>query len=292
MATAPLIAALLAALVSLADAREPAETPCAGRYVVRTATGSLLVAAATTPGDTIVLDGTNAVVDPLCGAAVVRATRTRHRWRLAASWPGCRGAARLRLRARASADCSLLRGVATGPRARRTRFEAAMSFCGDGVVDAGRGERCDDGNILDGDGCDAACGRCSGPTTFASTWDAIQTNVFVRHGCVDCHGARLTAGLDLRPPGAWARLVGVPVPDAPGLFEIAPGDRTTSLVWLKIAKATAGGYDDVPGPGMPIGLPLPPEAVEAFGRWIDAGAPETSLVAGAEALLAACGNEP
>ena len=29
--------------------------------------------------------------------------------------------------------------------------------CGDGVVDSDRGEECDDGNVLDGDGCDSMC---------------------------------------------------------------------------------------------------------------------------------------
>jgi hypothetical protein len=37
---------------------------------------------------------------------------------------------------------------------------------------------------------------------------------------------------------------------------------------------------------MPIGVPLPPDELEAIGRWIDAGAPPDGLVAGAEALLA------
>lgn len=34
---------------------------------------------------------------------------------------------------------------------------AALSFCGDGVVDPGRGETCDDGNAVPGDGCDVTC---------------------------------------------------------------------------------------------------------------------------------------
>ena len=38
-----------------------------------------------------------------------------------------------------AADCTL------GPR------------CGDGVVQADQGEQCDDGNLVDGDGCSASC---------------------------------------------------------------------------------------------------------------------------------------
>jgi cysteine-rich repeat protein len=155
------------------------------------------------------------------------------------------------------------------------------------VVDPGRGERCDDGNVLDGDGCDSSCGACSGPTAFAATWDAIQTNVFERT-CTTCHGASASGGLDLRPPGTYERIVGVAAPDAPGLSYIHPGDRTTSFLWLKLEKGTTGGHEEVSGPGMPVGPPLPADVVDALGRWIDAGAPATGVVAGSEALTRAC----
>jgi cysteine-rich repeat protein len=261
-----------------------AADPCAGRYVVARATGALVHG----PGDALVLDPTTAVLDPACGAGLVHARRVRGRWRIDARWDACRGAPRFRLRVRASADCSLLRGRATGGH-RTSRFVAIASTCGDAVVDPGLGETCDDGNLADGDGCDSTCGRCAAPTTFASSFDAIQANVFDRT-CTTCHGAALTAGLDLRAPGTWARIVGVEAPDTGGLLLVAPGDRAASFVWLKIAKATLGDGDDLPGAGMPIGLSLRPSVVEALGRWIDAGAPASGLVPGAEALLDPCGG--
>jgi cysteine-rich repeat protein len=276
------VAAALALVATMAGAALAAPAAsCVGRYVLLRASGSLLDRAR----DTIVLDATSAVIDPLCGAGDVEARPTRAGSRIAVRWRACRGARVLRLRVRASADCTLLRGAVVG-RGRRSRIVAVASSCGDGIVDSGRGERCDDGNVLDGDACDATCGRCSGPATFASTWDAIQANLF-DDACTACHGAQASGGLDLRAPGTYARIVGMPVPGVPSLDEIRPGDRATSFVWLKIAKG-AGGYDDVLGPGMPIGTPLPPEVVEAFGRWVDAGAPETGVVPDTDALTTAC----
>src|SRR5205823_15126771 len=140
------------------------------------------------------------------------------------------------LRARITADCTLVRGTVTATGARRSAFVATASTCGDGIVDPGRGERCDDGNTNDADGCDADCGVCSGPATFASTWDAIERNVFDRYACSRCHGSIPTAHLDLRAPGGYDAIVDVPVPDAPGLFEVRRGHRRLSLLWLKVAK--------------------------------------------------------
>ena len=37
------------------------------------------------------------------------------------------------------------------------RTATAVSYCGDGVVDRASGEECDDGNLLDGDGCSSTC---------------------------------------------------------------------------------------------------------------------------------------
>jgi cysteine-rich repeat protein len=272
--------AVVAAVVLAVAAAGVARAACEGRYVVTSATGSLVHG----PGDVIVLDKAKVVVDPACGEATLR---SRGRSRLAARWHGCRDRRVLRLKLRASADCTLLHGTVTAPGARASRLVAVASRCGDGVVDAGTGERCDDGNQNPGDGCDASCGRCVDPSTFDGTWAAIQANVFDAR-CVVCHGDTATAGLDLRASGAYARTVGVPA--ALGRFEIAPGDRTQSLVWLKLAKATFGSNDEDLGGGMPFGYALPPEVVDAFGAWIDAGAPASGFVVGAEALLVPCGG--
>ncbi|MEO8180606.1 MAG: hypothetical protein ABI895_17360 [Deltaproteobacteria bacterium] len=82
-----------------------------------------------------------------------------------------------------NADCSLLSGgrnlcnagVCTAPR------------CGDGVVQAERGETCDDGNLVNGDGCSKNCvaGRAPrGGTSFAAT----HLCAVLPNGSVKCWG--------------------------------------------------------------------------------------------------------
>jgi cysteine-rich repeat protein len=254
---------------------------CQGRYVITHASGEVVDARR----DTIVLDVASAVVDPACGAADLRERVAGGKWRIAARWSGCRGHRIFRLRARASVDCTVLRGAISGTGARRSRLVATASRCGDGIADGGRGERCDDANLIDDDGCDAGCGRCVDPATLTSTWAAIQANVFDR-ACTACHGERATAGLDFRAPGTYERIVDVPA--GSGLFEVKAGDHLQSLIWLKMAKVSLGGLDDLPGGGMPFGFPLPADVVNAFGVWIDAGAPHDGFVDGAQALLVAC----
>jgi len=192
---------LVAVVVALpAGGALGAAPPCEGRWVIgRVAGGSTMTA-----DDTIVLDATGAVVDPVCEAA---ALRVRGR-RVTARWSDCRVRRRLTLRLRASADCTVLRGTLTGSGARASRFVATASRCGDGIRDAGRGERCDDGNLADDDGCDARCGGCVDPATLSSTWVAVQANVFDR-ACTACHGDQPTAGLDLRAPGSYTAIVDV-----------------------------------------------------------------------------------
>jgi cysteine-rich repeat protein len=255
-----------------------AAPPCEGRWVVaRLAGGPTLKL-----DDAIVLDAAGAVVEPACDAA---ALRVRGR-RITARWPDCRARRRLTLRVRASADCTVLRGTLAGSGARASRFVATASRCGDGITDPGRGEHCDDGNLANDDGCDATCGGCVDPATLTSTWAAVQANVFDR-ACTACHGDQPTAGLDLRAPGSYAAIVDVPAASG-GLFKVKRGDHAHSLIWLKMAKTAIGGLDELPGGGMPFGFPLPRAIVEAFGAWIDAGAPSDGYVAGAEALLVPC----
>jgi cysteine-rich repeat protein len=276
-----LIGAVTVAAWLVAGTCGAGERSCVDRYVLLRSASPLAHA-----GDGLVLDTASAVVDPACGAASVRVRRERGRWTIRARWPRCGTTTALRLRLRASRDCTLLRGTLAA-RGRPPRgILAAVSTCGDGVVDAGRGERCDDGNRVAGDGCDPGCSACTDPATLDGTWAAIRANVFDRH-CPGCHGANASGGLDLRGPQAYARLVGVPAAGT-ALALLAPGERQASLLWLKLAKATLGGLDDLPGAGMPIGPELSADVVEAIGRWIDMGAPATGLVPGTEALLSPC----
>jgi hypothetical protein len=127
---------------------------------------------------------------------------------------------------------------------------------------------------------------------FDSTWDAIQTVVFERHGCNSalCHGASPGQGnLDLRPEGAYAELVGQPSSADPSVPLVKPGDAEGSLLWRKLAAATLGGID-IPNSPMPSGdlPPLSEDELRAIERWIYNGAPASGVVADTTELLASC----
>jgi hypothetical protein len=126
----------------------------------------------------------------------------------------------------------------------------------------------------------------------SSTFAAIQNQIFERHGCTQavCHGASQasTDNLDLRADVAYENLVGVPSVTLPGKSRVERGLARESVLWLKLAKGTRGG-NDVPGAGMPSGLPGVSESeLEAVRLWIHSGAPETGVVIGTENLLGSC----
>ncbi len=126
----------------------------------------------------------------------------------------------------------------------------------------------------------------------SSTFQAIQDQIFARHGCTQaaCHGASQasTDNLDLSPAVAFQNLVGVPSVAVPGKQRVARGLSRDSVLWLKLAKSTLGS-NDVPGAGMPSGLPALSESeLEAVRLWIHSGAPEKGVVLGTETLLGSC----
>jgi len=75
----------------------------------------------------------------------------------------------------------------------------AASGCGDGVVDPARAEVCDDGNSVDGDGCDSDC-------TFTCSTDADCSDGEICSGTETCAGAGTAASACLpgTPPGDGA----------------------------------------------------------------------------------------
>ncbi len=170
---------------------------------------------------------------------------------------------------------------------------ACAEICGNGVIELG--EECDDGNLDEADGCTSACSAavCSSET-FGSTFEGIQQRVFEEQGCTNlvCHGATPgQGGLNLAPPVAYANLFEVPSAGS-ALQRVVPAAPRDSSLYLKLLKAIEP-TTDVPGAGMPSGLPaIPEDLLEAVRLWIEQAAPMTGTVAGTEALLGGCFPPP
>ncbi|MEE8147440.1 MAG: hypothetical protein V3T24_07555, partial [Longimicrobiales bacterium] len=165
--------------------------------------------------------------------------------------------------------------------------------CGNGRLELG--EDCDDGNLVEDDGCNNNCtsGVCSGQT-FASTFEGIQSIVFDGYGCTSilCHD-------DVSPQGSLSlsdantsfnTTVGVPA--FASLFDrVEPGDQDLSFLYNKLAAATLGTPTGGGGP-MPIGGALTLDHLEAVKLWIRGGAPRDLVVEGTASLLGTCLPEP
>ncbi|MBU6282692.1 hypothetical protein KGQ64_10660 [bacterium] len=124
-------------------------------------------------------------------------------------------------------------------------------------------------------------------TTFASTWEAIQTQVFERHSCTTdaCHGSGRAGNLDLRADVAHANLFDVPSAERPSIQRIRPGEPKASYLYTKLAASTladsggAPGAEPIVGSPMPSGLPaITKDELEALRIWIEAGAPPTGSI--------------
>ena len=116
--------------------------------------------------------------------------------------------------------------------------------------------------------------------SFDSTFAAIQTVVFERHGCTQeaCHGSARQAGLDLRRDAAYASLIEVASAGS-SLARVVPGSPDRSYLFHKLAASTRPGSFAISGSPMPSGLPaLSEDELEAIRIWIKAGAPETGTV--------------
>ena len=171
--------------------------------------------------------------------------------------------------------------------------ECPAQLCGNGKLELG--EVCDDGNLVDDDGCTSSCaaGECNA-VTYQSTFAAIQALVFEPYGCTNavCHGkVDGEGGLSLLPEVAYENLLGMPS-EGSTYNRVEPGSPRTSSLYLKLLKATDPTVD-VPGVGMPNGLPpVPDQLIEAVREWIFGAAPEMSTVPGTQALLGACFPDP
>lgn len=140
-----------------------------------------------------------------------------------------------------------------------------------------------------------ALAGCQSSTSVApvdyskSSWLALQVKV-INPTCTGCHSAgtdyALQSGLVLSSDVAYRNLIGVAAhyenANKDGLLRVKQGFADSSLLYMKLHGIPAG--KDYGNP-MPLGgKPLTVGQLEFIKEWIDAGAPETGVVADAKLL--------
>jgi len=180
-----------------------ARSSCFYSYVVEEGEAPLITGGLLSDVDAVVLTTSGILIRSGCSLVPATLHPLRKGWKLQAHWSECGTFRKVQLTATISADCSLLRGRLKARTTRmRKRFSATPSRCGDGVVDAGAGERCDppDGAI-----CNALCQRVftvpprCGDGIVDPGEDCDDGNLVSGDGCNDCRLPRCGDGV--RDPG-------------------------------------------------------------------------------------------
>lgn len=119
------------------------------------------------------------------------------------------------------------------------------------------------------------------------TFEIIQERIFAQHGCnvSTCHGPFGQGNLDLRDGASYAELVNAPADNATaaslGKKRVTPFAAASSFLSQKLRGTLVAGE----GSQMPlVGNPLSAIELSLVDAWINAGAAETGVVAGAPCL--------
>lgn len=135
---------------------------------------------------------------------------------------------------------------------------------------------------------------------FKSSFEAIQTLIFKRHGCTEskCHGESRAGNLDLSADAAYDNLVDAHSTSSE-MARVQPGTANESLLYLKLKAATEPGSVEISGSPMPVGsAPLTEAELAAIELWIVKGAPKegvaSDIASGKDVgkLLDACLPDP
>src|SRR5262245_14769615 len=131
------------------QARKQRPAPCPPSRYLPTG-GSLLL-----PGIEAVQIGSVVGLDGLCAPVAPKQLKANRKGvtQVRATWKRCPGlAGKVTLTGTIVDGCARFKGTVKAKRYKQ-RFDALLSTCGDGVLDEGAGEECDDGNETAADGC-------------------------------------------------------------------------------------------------------------------------------------------
>lgn len=163
-------------------AKRPRPTPCEpGRFLV--IDPPPLITGGNVPAvDAIVVDptssGRSVAIDSGCAPRRPRLKLSRKGTSVRVRWPACGADTKVRFSARIAADCGTMQGTVRVAKAGARPFTAVRSMCGDGLVDAGGGEACEEDADC-GLGTCAGC-RCIGvPTTTSTLGSTTSTSTSI-----------------------------------------------------------------------------------------------------------------
>jgi len=174
---------LLAALTLLPgrSLAAPAAPVCpGGRFLVVAEPGSPPLVGAGTEPEVIAIQGLETppgivVISSGCGRVIANVKLSKRGALLKAAWPsgGCRGEDAIRLKATIDTNCRVS-GTIKKKKQKPRKFTAALSTCGDGVVDA-QTEECEPAaGCQGGRACGGDC-RCVRPTTTTLARPPVST---------------------------------------------------------------------------------------------------------------------
>ncbi len=150
-------------------------TPCAGgRYIV--IGGQLIIGPGTPTIDTVIFGSQTAIASG-CSPVSVKPRANKAGTKFTVVWPVCTNVVgKAKLTATIDPTCRTMNGQFRVKKSKVfKKFTAVLSRCGDGIVDQGGGEQCDDQNNVSGDGCSSTCQNESQSTTTLPTRSTTST---------------------------------------------------------------------------------------------------------------------
>ena len=153
-------ASVLTAMLAARDANAAKPPLCpTGRFAVA---GAPLIGPG---GDLIVLANKTITIGTVCAAnrAQLKRLKTGTRVKVKFKKNACSGALKVRLNALITGECKNMAGTLKRKGAAPTNFTATDSVCGDGVIDAGRDETCEQQSDCDAGEVCTACACVAAP---------------------------------------------------------------------------------------------------------------------------------
>jgi uncharacterized repeat protein (TIGR01451 family) len=125
--------------------------------------------------------GPSTAIDGVCDAIAPRRMQVNRKGitQVMVRWKRCTGlTGAVVLQGKIVPGCSQFQGTLKAKKLKK-KLDAARSTCGDGIIDTGGGEQCDDGNTAAGDGCEPDCSPTPPVTTTTAPAATSTTSTIV-----------------------------------------------------------------------------------------------------------------